>query len=1345
MSDVQTYYRFKTTQKRNSMKICNNCNNTLKDDNKFCNQCGTPYVEDASPETNAVGEDISEDSSSFDLTKSVRYAKNLNAEPQQLDKNKNHLPSVLLILAIFIFIIEDEVYYFSLILTFTAMFVWNRQINYAKNPNSIKLPITIVDTKNRWLEKIHRTEEPSIVRTRSNDILVLLILGIILMNFEDVIVFGIALIVITVIAFLRDKGELQQTRFNSIDFTKRSNFPFFISYLGLVNLINFVFFQSYFHFRFELTMIINSFALILLGLIIYIIQPPDQIRKENNITNQFWSIIFLILAYSLALWSDISGSWFWIFSWSFVAVISAQLIMKYPKIDESLFLSDKTKSPTNAKGYAQIDPNRDQVPVNAQSTIQSIQQQYQYDQAKNLVESEKIGASGRGDLSNLSNLLYRFEYRHNNLIKKYEEFESQIYNLIPEKLNKISIGISKGDEKVYVTRRLLDSTKVDTVRAKNEIKSIDRTFDEIKHEFSTTKILDQLETFEMKLYEMRERVQVIDKNINDKELIYIKSPEVLLDTLNTLEEKINKLEQSIPRVEPVPIKKQKSLLKTQRAITTTKVESKSQIEYGTATFKLKSLISEKIISNLFAYVGALFITLGFFFLLNFTYNNFILVSFPADVERGQAIFGTSMTYVLGLIFALSSVFLPRMKSKLIGISRLITSLGLVVIQFAFFVQTTYFVNLHLDANYLIFPGIILVISGLVIGYLLRSQLVSLVAIGIGMYNGLIMGSGQGDSSLSVLKDTLFGGAGGPFAIFIFNTLLLVICVVLVSRRQIWLPLVVFSLLSPVIWQTLNVQSAIMTPSYLVLFVAIAIIFVVITKKMPTPKPFTHFIGLLFLIYPNIMGIIYTLEESTSVNQSTMTSLQIINIIVIFSSFYILYWVFVFFEKNIELSFQFPVSFNFSTEKLKLRPIQQRLNWLLLTSLILLYSIVSVLRSTGNYDPIIFFGLLLAIMAGIGIKLNFNEYVKNSIILMLIEAEVVFFLSLENPNASSIGVSIVTAIFLVSFLSNYQIVNRYRRSINFYKLKISPYQLAVFISAISIVNFLLAAESEEFGTLVLLLSSITWIGLTAYSIITRRKDVMNAKIAHTGIISGLAFLFVYGLLRQNKRFPIDPLTKSMSALTHTSVNLSLGLYLIFALIMIIFGNNLKYNKTVRTAFSTTKSFFTNAKQLMVPDQLYTSHIIIFALPSILIAFGFPYFYYPTINQAVLMLYFVVYFLLLPLLVIISRIKRNHVFGTLAAFTGYFTFLGGFVLLGGAKKLYDIIVQPPVSSARGVYFIDPEWAIFLIVIIFIATVAWVIALSNKPLKRDLSPKLRSEKDEDKSKVSDNSGETEKEETK
>lgn len=998
---------------------------------------------------------------------------------------------------------------------------------------------------------------------------------------------------------------------------------------------------------------------------------------------------------------------------------------------------ENAKTAAKLKGYTQIESQRDQAPNKGQPFNQRNQQQ-----SEGLAEYQSPSSSGI--INKLTETLYRFEYRHNNLINKYEEFERKIFEGIPEKLNKVNFEISKGDEKIYVTRRLLDSSKVDTVRARNEIKNIDRTFDEIKNEFSRINVLSQIESLEIKLYEMRERVQVIEKNINDKELIYKKSPEVLLDALNALEEKISKLEKSIPIVKPKPRKTISSRIKPREMIVDTKVEA-SPIEYGSASFKLKSLISEKIISNLFAYVGVLFITLGFFFLLNFTYNNFILVSFPADVERGQAIFGTSMTYVFGLVFVLSSVFLPRMKSKLTGISRLITSLGLVVIQFAFFVQTTYFVNLHLDANYLIFPGIILVISGLVIGYLLRSQLVSLVAIGIGMYNGLIMGSGQGDSSLSVLKDTLFGGAGGPFAIFIFNTLLLVICVVLVSRRQIWLPLVVFSLLSPVIWQTLNVQSAIMTPSYLVLFVAIAIIFVVITKKMPTPKPFTHFIGLLFLIYPNIMGIIYTLEESNSVHQSTMTSLQIINIIVIFSSFYILYWVFVFFEKNIELSFQFPVSFNFSTEKLKLRPIQQRLNWLLLTSLILLYSIVSVLRSTGNFDPIIFFGLLLAIMAGIGIKLNFNEYVKNSIILMLIEAEVVFFLSLENPNASSIGISIVTAIFLVSFLSNYQIVNRYRRGINFYKLKISPYQLAVFISAISIVNFLLATESEEFGTLVLLLSSITWIGLTAYSIITRRKDVMNAKIAHTGIISGLAFLFVYGLLRQNKRFPIDPLTKSMSALTHTSVNLSLGFYLIFALIMIIFGNNLKYNKTVRTAFSTTKSFFANAKQLMVPDQLYTSHIIIFALPSILIAFGYPYFYYPTINQAVLMLYFVVYFLLLPLLVIISRIKRNHVFGTLAAFTGYFAFLGGFVLLGGAKKLYVIIVQPPVSSARGVYFIDPEWAIFLIVVIFIATVAWVIALSNKPLKRDLSPKLRSEKDEDKSKSSDNSGETEKEETK
>ena len=51
-------------------------------------------------------------------------------------------------------------------------------------------------------------------------------------------------------------------------------------------------------------------------------------------------------------------------------------------------------------------------------------------------------------------------------------------------------------------------------------------------------------------------------------------------------------------------------------------------------------------------------------------------------------------------------------------------------------------------------------------------------------------------------------------------------------------------------------------------------------------------------------------------------------------------------------------------------------------------------------------------------------------------------------------------------------------------------------------------------------------------------------------------------------------------------------------------------------------------------------------------------------------------------------------------------------------------------------------YLIVGIFIGTVAWVIALSNKPLKRAQIPK--SEKD-DKSESSDSSEEIEKEEIK
>lgn len=206
---------------------------------------------------------------------------------------------------------------------------------------------------------------------------------------------------------------------------------------------------------------------------------------------------------------------------------------------------ENAKTAAKLKGYTQIESQRDQAPNKGQPFNQRNQQQ-----SEGLAEYRFSSSSG--NINKLTETLYRFEYRHNNLINKYEEFERKIFEGIPEKLNKVNFEISKGDEKIYVTRRLLDSSKVDTVRARNEIKNIDRTFDEIKHEFARINVLSQIESFELKLYEMRERVQVIEKNINDKELIYKKSPEVLLDALNALEEKISKLEKSIPIVKPKP-------------------------------------------------------------------------------------------------------------------------------------------------------------------------------------------------------------------------------------------------------------------------------------------------------------------------------------------------------------------------------------------------------------------------------------------------------------------------------------------------------------------------------------------------------------------------------------------------------------------------------------------------------------------------------------------------------------------------------------------------------------------------------------------------------------------------
>ncbi len=146
------------------------------------------------------------------------------------------------------------------------------------------------------------------------------------------------------------------------------------------------------------------------------------------------------------------------------------------------------------------------------------------------------------------------------------------------------------------------------------------------------------------------------------------------------------------------------------------------------SFKVTSITSEKIVSNLFAYIGVLFIISGVIFGLTFSYVQFIQPFFPQDALFSRALTAILLLYLLSFIF---SIFPPILLSKLTNsfsnTQSFFISIGVLISQFSLYLQAFYFENLNeLD---FIFPFLGLLLSSIfiIISLKINSQLLALNA------------------------------------------------------------------------------------------------------------------------------------------------------------------------------------------------------------------------------------------------------------------------------------------------------------------------------------------------------------------------------------------------------------------------------------------------------------------------------------------------------------------------------------------------------------------------------------------------------------------------------------------
>jgi hypothetical protein len=871
------------------------------------------------------------------------------------------------------------------------------------------------------------------------------------------------------------------------------------------------------------------------------------------------------------------------------------------------------------------------------------------------------------------------------LINQYLAFESSL-NLIEQRYTELQEIIDiKFPAELKVLETRIDNMSirnVDVQAFKFAIQKFNSQIDEIQKAKGEL-ITNYHENYNDKFVKPLEELLEIAKQNQDKLTAKIESTHDL--EINNELAKIKQLENQVDLLYQKIIDKQ-VLYRQEVEQSRIAKEQEEMAKVEVKSFKLQTLISEKVISNLFAYAGAAFIIAGFLFLLTYTYNNYILENFPETAPFNDARFGVIMLYTLSiLIITVPGFVLDKIGIKFRIIYPIFMSAGILFLQLTLFVQSFWFQNLDFKNASFTAIGTLIMMGAFIASYKWKSQLVALTATEFGIWLYYI-------SSTENLVNEYLISLG-----FLF---LLVICFWLVYDRQLWIPLAAFSLFTPVLWTVIyDLQKPLFLPEYLTLGVTLANIGIAISKKMPTPKPFSNFLATVSLIYPNIVALQFTIFLPSSQHLESFHGIS--SIIIVLTSFFILYWVYVLHEEDISFDFSLPVSYKFREEQVKYQRIEQKLNWLMLSSLLFLMIAGLNLWDREIYTPLIFFAAFMAVMSNIAMIKNFEKLVKNSTFLFIFAAQMFYILNLYNPKAPNIIVAILSAVFLISFTYNFQLILKLQNEFNLYNIKLKPYYMGVIVAISASVNYIIGSFSD-FESIVLFVAVIQWIIIIHSSLLVDNKTLIHRNLIHVAAIAAPLTLFVGGLLRQSDKFTQDIL------LDKIMINSPLILIVGYVIYISFRGNILSIEVPKEELLKVKKDW---KSSFISPDKIYVPQILLFILPNVLIIYGKPYFFFPEANQAILMIYMIVYFLLLPILFIVSERRSEKSFSILSSFWGYFSFLLAFVLLGGAKQVYDKIIKPPPSNVTPQYIIPLEWAIFLFVVVFIASVTWTLSLSQR----------------------------------
>lgn len=708
-----------------------------------------------------------------------------------------------------------------------------------------------------------------------------------------------------------------------------------------------------------------------------------------------------------------------------------------------------------------------------------------------------------------------------------------------------------------------------------------------------------------------------------------------------------------------------------------------------------SLLTEKIISNLLAIVGAAFIIVGLFSAITFSYFEFIAPMLTSEEETDPLMVAVIFYGLLGILALVSFAVMPLLSKRferpqLNHLTGFLGSLTLILFVFASYAQVWLFASPEwVNAYYFVGPSLLVLLFGFGMSIIYKHKLLTFTEVVLGSIVVYLS-----TSHPDVINDTLFGVdvVGRIIGLVLYVSVLLISIFFVVQLRH-WIPIVAYGFLTPLF--LIIEGEAVLFPELVVMAVAASFVILSMSQKLPVSSNYAHSLTTIFLLYPNFMMPFFL----RILNNGGDMFVEKASLVFAFLGMFGLTWIYY-------LTKDSTVQFEQNGRMIHKKPLINRM-----------YNLPVILNLVPVFFWIIFslgtdfYLLLLIISPAITVALLFclrnqtDQNVPFLAISMLLVGQLSTMVAMGNfPSAYSEFRWVQTLSFCLIFLLSpllFDFLLRYPQNIHLPGVKIPSHWLLVVISAINLTNMALMTSQVNHIVfpsipLLILVMTVSWgivslLGLIPTTLLPNRQ-----YLRLLAPVTGLVGLFIASYNLQLSY--ITHLTSSNPSiaellLTHTSLNLA---FLVFPTVLVIaiwLNNRLELPITDEPAL--TVDIEGIGGDILAKRYYYLPQVILVLLPFSFFSFIRSYFSYDVLTQFMFICY-VIGIIISPLITFrLTRMFRSDMPGPLVGSLTYFAMvLEAFIIL--------YLENDRSSDIFGLGGELVYWTIFLVICLFIASV-------------------------------------------